>query len=114
MVEGLKAFIRNENILLVDEVADSGETYLVAIDYLQKLKPAKIFSCAPFIKSWTKYIPDYWQKKTDKWIIFPYETKESIDELGKTMDKNKIKSLGLPAQFVDYFFKKAKIAAPRG
>lgn len=99
VVEGLKIEPKGETVLLIDEVADSGGTYKEALSYL-KVAPNKIYTCAPYIKSWTKYKPDFWQVESDKWIIFPYEIKETIDELRKNMTLSELKKLGFPKKQV--------------
>lgn len=110
IVEDLKVDIKGEKILLVDEVADSGETFLVALNYLRKFKPAKIWTTAPFIKNKSKYRPDFWQQKTDKWIIFPYDVRETIKELKGKMSKEELIKSGLDSKQVRYFsqFKRKK------
>jgi len=105
VVEGLKADIKGEKILLVDEVADTGETFLTGIDYLGQFKPAKIMTAAPFIKERTKYKPDFWQLKTKKWIVFPYDIKETVRELLADLGKGKLIEKGLAKEQVNYFSK---------
>src|SRR5258708_1608486 len=68
---------KNESVLLVDGVSDTGKTFAKAVSYLQTLPIQKIYTLAPYIKSQTTFIPDFWKVKTDKWIIFPYEIMET-------------------------------------
>ncbi|SRR5258706_1720059 len=90
---------KGETVLLVDELADNGKTFLRAIDYLERLPIKKIYTAAPYIKPSTKYMPDFWVEKLDNWIIFPYEireTKESfIKEFGEEEGIEKLRELGL-------------------
>jgi len=103
VVEGLKIEPKGETVLLIDEVADSGETYKKALSYLKTFTPKKIYTCAPYIKSWTKYKPDFWQVKSNKWIIFPYEAKETINELKQNMSLKDLKKLNfLPKQLQEF------------
>ena len=104
VIEGLMADIKDQTILLLDEVSDTGDTFKLALTYLKKFQPAKIITCAPYIKPATKYMPDYWHTNTDKWIIFPYEIRETIEELRQTMTAEQIKKLGLSKKQVEYFF----------
>ena len=103
IVEDLKIGIADETILLVDEVADSGETFILALNYLKKYKPKKVYTIAPFIKPWTKFKPDFWQEKTRSWIIFPYDVYETVNQLKNKVSDNQIIKLGLAKKQVDYF-----------
>lgn len=85
--EELAADIKGEKILLVDEIVDSGSTFRMALEYLETLKPQKIMTLAPYIKPTTKLKPDFWQVKTDRWVIFPYEVRETIQDLKEMLQK---------------------------
>jgi uncharacterized protein len=83
IVEKLSVDIKSESVLLVDEIVDHGTTLKCALDYLATKKPKKIYSLAPVIKPWTKIKPDYYLIETKKWVVYPYELKETIDDLKK-------------------------------
>ena len=87
IVEKLAVDIRNEKILLVDEIVDNGTTLKKAVSYLKTFSPKKITTLAPYIKPWSNLKPDFWQVKTDKWVIFPYEVKETINDLVEIFQK---------------------------
>lgn len=87
IVEKLTVDIKNEEVLLVDEVVDNGATLKKALSYLKTFSPKKITTLVPYTKSWSSLKPDFWQVKTDKWIIFPYEVKESVNDLIKIFQK---------------------------
>lgn len=79
-----------QTILIVDEIADTGRTFKRAISYFKNFRVKKIYTLAPYMKPHTKYVPDFWGKKIDAWIIFPYELKETQQaflKLFKTKDK---------------------------
>lgn len=118
VVEKLAVDIKNEKILLIDEIVDNGTTLKKAISYLQKFKPQTITTLAPVIKPWSNPKPDFWQIKTDKWAVFPYEIKETIRDVIKIWKKQGIKKtelkkrlvkLGLPKKQIEYFLKQDKI-----
>ncbi len=90
---------KGETILLVDELADSGKTFLRGISYLKELPIKSILTAAPYIKPHTVYKPDYFVDTLDSWIIFPYELKETKEaftkEFGtKKKAEEKMKELG--------------------
>lgn len=90
---------KGETILLVDELSDSGKTFLRGISYLQELPITKVYTAAPYYKPHTVYKPDFFVEELDNWIIFPYEIRETkeafIKEFGSTSAaKEKLKELG--------------------
>lgn len=114
IAEKLAVNIKNERILLIDEIVDNGTTLKKALVYLKKFSPKKIVTLVPVIKPWSQPKPDYWQIKTSKWVVFPYETKETVDDLIKIWKKEKLNTktlkkkllnIGLSKKQIEYFFK---------
>ncbi len=69
--------IRNKNVLILDEIADSGDTLQEIYNRILKMKPKKIITAVLFTNSKRfkreNRIPDISIKKTDKWVVFPWE-----------------------------------------
>ena len=67
--------IKGKNVLLVDDIGDTGATINAALDILKKKKPKDIKVASLFLKHHCKAKVDYYcQKvKNNKWIIFPWE-----------------------------------------
>lgn len=95
----------DETILIVDEVSDSGKTFKRAFSYFKNFPVRKIYTLSLYIKSKTKFVPDFYQKKINAWIIFPYEVKETATAF-KKMFKNKKKT---KAKLLQLGFKKWEI-----
>lgn len=72
--------ISEKRILIVDDVADTGETYKVIIDYLKEKEPAEIRTAALHYKTSSSFIPDHWGEKHDgwMWIIYPWALYEDM------------------------------------
>ncbi len=68
--------VKDKNVLIVDDVSDTGLTLSTAINALELYSPKKIKTATLYIKPWTKLIPDYYSRVSDKWIVFPWERKE--------------------------------------
>jgi hypoxanthine phosphoribosyltransferase len=60
-----------KNVLLVDDVADSGRTLALVVDLLERVgvnvKTATLYS-----KPRSVIEPDFFWRKTDRWIVFPW------------------------------------------
>lgn len=79
--------IKNKNILLVDDIADSGKTFKRAIQYLKKFRPASVTTAALFYKPHSSFKPNFYAKKTTAWILLPHEVAEWISAFTKGMMK---------------------------
>lgn len=94
-----QARMTGKKILLVDELAESGETFIKGLEYIKKLPIKSVITACLYIKPKTKYIPHFYTKKHDGWIILPYELRETkaalIEELGLQKAKMQLKKLGI-------------------
>lgn len=79
--------IKDKNILVVDDVTDTGETLRVSVDYLKTFQPKEIKTAVLIHKICSKTIPDYFIRKVIKWrwIIFPWHLYEDITEFVKDL-----------------------------
>lgn len=84
---------KGENILLIDELSDSGKTFLRGLSYLKELPISNVYTASPYYKPHTKYIPDFWVEEIDGWIILPYEIRETQEAFAKEFGKNAKKKL---------------------
>ncbi|MFN3527886.1 MAG: TIGR00725 family protein [Candidatus Altarchaeaceae archaeon] len=75
--------IKDKNVLLVDDVADTGESLILAKEYLLKKFPKNLKIATLHYKPKSKIIPDYYVEETEKWIIYPWEKNETIKEIRK-------------------------------
>lgn len=60
-------------VLIVDDVADTGNTLEVVLDHLKKRIDGEIKICTVAYKPSSKIKPDYFIYETEKWIVFPWE-----------------------------------------
>lgn len=77
--------IRDKHILLVDDISDSGKTFARAISYLRAFRPKSITTAALFYKPHSSFLPDFFAKETDRWILLPHEVTEWISALTQKM-----------------------------
>lgn len=77
--------IRGKNILLVDDIADSGKTFARAISYLGTFRPKSITTAALFYKPHSSFKPDFFAKETSSWILLPHEVTEWIKTFTQKM-----------------------------
>lgn len=81
ITQPLAVSVKGKKVLLVDDIADTGKSLMVAMRYLknQGAKDVKIGTL--YFKPWSAVVPDFYVRKTDAWVCFPHETYESIDKM---------------------------------
>ncbi|OGG04138.1 hypothetical protein A2Z33_03170 [Candidatus Gottesmanbacteria bacterium RBG_16_52_11] len=79
--------ITGQHILLVDDVSDTGKTFIRARKHLDALHPASITTVSMFFKLHSAFRPDYLAQTTDRWIIFPYEPTEMITLITRKLEQ---------------------------
>jgi len=87
----LNADIAGLNVLVVDDVADSGNSLKVVKEYVERLGPREVRIATLHHKPWSTFEPDFFAESADKWIIYPWEPRESIEDI-----REKLLSEGVP------------------
>lgn len=87
----LNADISGLNVLVVDDVADSGNSLKVVKEYIDNLGPREVKMATLHHKPWSSFEPDFYAESVNKWIIYPWEPRESIEDI-----REKLLSEGVP------------------
>lgn len=76
-----EADIIGKRILIVDDVADTGETFFAIMRYLKEKKADDIRTAVLHYKTCSTFIPDYWGENHDewRWIIYPWALYEDMN-----------------------------------
>lgn len=85
----LAADVAGRRVLLVDDVADSGETFVVALEHLQSRgPPAEVRSAVLHYKTVSPYRPDYYAKTVRdwRWILYPWAVMEDVGSFIRAME----------------------------
>ncbi|ABN69712.1 phosphoribosyltransferase [Staphylothermus marinus F1] len=72
--------VRNKNVLVVDDVVDSGRTLQLVLEELNRYGARNIKSLVIYVKPWSPIYPDYYYKETRNWVVFPWEIIETSRE----------------------------------
>lgn len=112
ITQSLPVSIKNERILIVDDIADSGETLDLAVKYLQYHGAQSLHTATLFMKPKSKITPDFYVSETTAWVIFPNEIRETIEmlsgmwkEKGDDTEKmiQQFTEIGLPPEEIEFF-----------
>jgi hypoxanthine phosphoribosyltransferase len=103
----LNAQIEGLKVLVVDDVSDSGNSLIVVKRYVEEKGASEVKLATLHHKPWSKFIPDFYAEEVDKWIIYPWEPRESVTELtqmlsvagmDKSMIPEKLREIGFSDQ----------------
>ncbi len=87
----LQGDISGEKVLLVDDLTDTGDSMLVALEHLKSRRPGEIKTAVLIHKTQSKYKPNYYALEKDKWswIILPWNLNEDLTNLVKKASAGK-------------------------
>lgn len=83
----LPTSVKDKDILIFDDVADTGESLNFAKNHLLQKGAKKVKVASLLYKPWSVVEPDYYGAITEAWIIFPFERREMINLLKATWSK---------------------------
>jgi hypoxanthine phosphoribosyltransferase len=110
--------MEGKSILLVDEVADTGDSLYHAIEHVEDLGAGEVKTAVLHWKPWSRVEPDFYMVRTESWTVYPWEMRESIIALVKIFKKenpsmnlkqirNKLVfEVGFEPTVADYFIKR--------
>jgi hypoxanthine phosphoribosyltransferase len=114
----LTGSMKQKRMLLVDEVADTGDTLLHAINHVKELGVKEVRSAVLHYKPTSVVKPDFFMVETTSWIVYPWENRASIIDLVKlfksedeSLSKKQIRDklvfeVGFEPTVADYFIKR--------
>lgn len=83
ITQPLTGSMNDKTVLLVDEVADTGDTLQHAMNHIKNLGVTEVRSAVLHYKPTSVIIPDYYMVETKSWIVYPWENRASIISLIK-------------------------------
>lgn len=93
IISPIKEELNGKIVLLVDDVADTGETLKEIENHLYDHGAGRVYTAVIYKKPWNRARVDFYIKETDAWIIFPWERVETISQLSKMEDWDKLKNI---------------------
>ncbi|MFX1509510.1 MAG: phosphoribosyltransferase [Promethearchaeota archaeon] len=108
---------RWKKVLVVDDIADSGASLEATVKHLERRKVSEIQTACLHVKPWADPLPNFYSKKLDAWVIYPWEVKEFTFSFAhqlysKNIEYQEIKSqlleIGLPEHPTKEFLREWK------
>ena len=79
--------VAGKKVLVVDEVADTGKSLKLVKEHIIEKGATEVKIATVYFKPWSIVKPDYYEKETSRWIVFPWETKETVRKIVKKCEK---------------------------
>lgn len=113
LIQGVSASVAGKKALLVDDIADTGKSLVLAREHILQQGAAEVRIATLYRKPWSAITPDYYEIEASCWVVFPWEIKETIRKIvEKYGEKNavdvetaKLVKAGLPKQVAERFLK---------
>jgi hypoxanthine phosphoribosyltransferase len=106
--------VKDKKVLVVDDVADTGKSLALVREHLKQQGATQVKIATIYFKPWSIVTPDWYEKKTSHWIIFPWERKETVrrilekcEKQGKTVEEAKetLINYGFDPKLVEKFIR---------
>jgi len=106
--------VKNKRVLVVDDVADTGKSLALVKEHLNEQGATEVKIATIYYKPWSIVTPDWFERKTSDWIIFPWERKETVRRIlekckNQNISPEKAKEIlvhyGLDRKLVERFLK---------
>ena len=110
--------VKGVNVLVVDDVADTGESLKVAVDHLDVCGAKSIKTATLYYKPQSCLKPDFFIIQTEQWVIFPWERLETTRRLlneaekkGKALDsvRDTLTGAGIDGNIVEKLIEFARL-----
>jgi hypoxanthine phosphoribosyltransferase len=75
-----KDILKNKNILIVDEILDSGKTLeFISSLFIKKFQVKSVKTATIYVnKNNCAFFPDFYVKTNTKWLLFPWDRVEKV------------------------------------
>ena len=108
----LNADVEGLNVLIVDDVADTGHSLRLAIEQIQKNRPQAMKTATIHTKPWSSLKPDFYALEVNEWIVYPWEIVESLNSVIRMMKKAEINGIKVRDRLLALGFKRETIDEP--
>ena len=104
--------VMGKKVLVVDDVVDTGKSLRLVRSHLRKHGATDVKVVTLYYKPWSVLTPDWYEKETSSWVIFPWERKETVRNIaekykgqGKSVEaaKENLVRCGLDRKLVERF-----------
>jgi hypoxanthine phosphoribosyltransferase len=78
----LNADMSEKNVLIVDDITDTGESMIIAKKFVETLNPKETRTATIFHIATSKFTPDYYGRRIDWiWVVWPWNYFEDMSNI---------------------------------
>jgi len=104
--------MKGKRVLVVDDIADTGRSLKLVTEHVLERAAQEVKVATLYTKPWSIVNPDYCEKQTEHWVVFPWDLKETVRSAFEKRGKGSIVELasdlyeaGLPKRLPARFLK---------
>jgi len=104
--------VSGRRVLIVDEISDTGRSLKLVREHIVEEGASEVRIATLYYKPSSIVVPDYYERTTKRWIVFPWEIRETISKIVKRCAKEgrsieeetaKLARAGLPTMLIREF-----------
>jgi len=88
ITQSVSVNVKEKKVLVVDDVSDTGKSLRLVKTHLHEQGARVVKMVTLYYKPWSVTIPDFYEKTTRNWIIFPWERKEALRKVIEKFQQN--------------------------
>lgn len=117
ITQPVSMLVKGKKLLVIDDVADTGRSLSKVRLHLLEQGATDVKIATIYYKPWSIILPNYYEKETKQWIIFPWERKETVRHVlekyereGKIIGeaKEKLVKFGFNRKLVERFIQEIR------
>jgi hypoxanthine phosphoribosyltransferase len=107
--QSLAIDISGKSLLLVDDIVDTGNTLKLANNYVKQQGAIEVKTATLYSKPYSTITPDFFERQTSRWVVFPWDIKETLRRIMQTKQSKrnanrelaKLVKAGLPKKLAE-------------
>lgn len=83
LTQPVSVSVAGKKVLIVDEIADTGKSLKLVKEHITQEGATQVKVATVYYKPWSIILPDYYERETSRWIVFPWEIRETVRKIVK-------------------------------
>lgn len=109
LTEAFSSPVSGKKVLIVDDVSDTGQSLNIVKKHVFEREANEAKVATLYYKPWSILKPDYYEKETRRWIIFPWDLKENLRKIMEKPEGTVEKEIsGVPKHLAKRLLKQIK------
>jgi hypoxanthine phosphoribosyltransferase len=104
ITQPVSAPVKNKKVLVVDDVSDTGKSLALVREHMKEAGAADVRTATVYCKDWSTIKPDWFERKTSHWVVFPWEWKETVRRIFERCREQSVPMEQIEETLVSYGF----------